>query len=153
MHSEYFEPKKLPGERPVPSILVDALAILGLLLRAELMMTKVDRIRYASRAIAAIQDVIRDFQIAHDFEDERLYYLKKMWGDIAVLLHLLRVIGTVNAIRIQPKFELMTPDKMKLELLNRVAALDEGATKWKNSILRNKGKTRADGRTGSQPNE
>ena len=59
----------------------------------------------------------------------------------------------MNAIRIQPKFELMTPDQMKLELLNRVAALDEGATKWKNSILRNKGKTRADGRTGSQPNE
>ena len=36
----------------------------------------------------------------------------------------------------------MTPDQMKLELYNRVASLDEGATKWKNSLQRNKGTTR-----------
>ena len=47
----------------------------------------------------------------------------------------------------------MTPDQMKLELFNRVASLDEGVTKWKNSLTRNKGKTRAAGRTGSQPDE
>lgn len=153
MRSEYFDPKPLPGERPVPSIKVDALKLLGLLLRAELMMTKVDRVRYASRAIAAIMDVTRDFQIAHDFEDERLHYLHKLWGDVAVFLDLMRTIGAVDAIRIQPKFETMTPDQMKLEIFNRVASLDEGVTKWKNSLTRNNGKTRAAGRTGSQPDE
>lgn len=71
MHSEYRDTKPLPGERPVPSIKIDALKLLGLLLRAELMMTDVDRRRYANRAIEAIEDVIRDFQLAHDFEDER----------------------------------------------------------------------------------
>lgn len=65
MHSEYRDPKPLPGERPVPSIKIDALKLLGLLLRAELMMTAVDRRRYANRAIEAIEDVIRDFQLAH----------------------------------------------------------------------------------------
>lgn len=120
----------------MPSIKVDASKLLDLLLRAELMMTAVDRRRYCARAIDALLDVIRDFQIAHDFEDERIYYLKKMWGDIAVLLDLMRIIAEVNAIRIQPKYEPMTPDQMKLEIFNRVAALDEGATKWKNSILR-----------------
>ena len=152
MRSEYKEFKTLPGERPVPSIKVDALKLLALLLRAELMMTAVDRRRYADRAIAAIQDVIRDFQIAHDFEDERLTYLKKMWGDITVFMDLMRIIGETNAIRVNlasPKLkrkdgepvDTMTPDQMKLELYNRVASLDEGATKWKNSIMRNKGMT------------
>ena len=155
MHSEYRDPKPLPGEKPVPSIKVDALKLLDLLLRAELMMTAVDRRRYANRAIEAIEDVIRDFQIAHDFEDERAKWLRKMWGDIAVFMDYMRIIGDRNAIRINiatPKrkkgsgeqvyYETMTPDQMKLELYNRVASLDEGATKWKNSLQRNKGTTR-----------
>lgn len=155
MHSEYRDPKPLPGEKPVPSIKVDALKLLELLLRAELMMTAVDRRRYANRAIEAIEDVIRDFQIAHDFEDERAKWLRKMWGDIAVFMDYMRIIGDRNAIRINiatPKrkkesgeqvyYETMTPDQMKLELYNRVASLDEGATKWKNSLQRNKGTTR-----------
>lgn len=150
MHSEYRDPKPLPGERQVPSIKVDALKLLGLLLRAELMMTAVDRRRYANRAIDAIEDVIRDFQLAHDFEDERLHYLKKMWADIAVFMDLMRIIGETNAIRVNlasskrkdgEPVDTMTPDQMKLELYNRVASLDEGATKWKNSIYRNKGTT------------
>ena len=148
MHSEYAEPKHLPGERPVPSIRIDAGKILELLLRAELMMNAVNRRRYADRAIAAILDVIRDFQIAYDFEDERLIWLKKMWGDIAVFLQLMRLIGKTNAICIKPTYETMTPDQMKLELYNAVAKLDEGATRWKRSILklRNKGKTHVNGR-------
>ena len=87
----------MPGEKAVPSIKVDALKLLGLLLRAELMMTAVDRRRYANRAIDAIMDVIRDFQIAHDFEDERPAYLRKLWGDVAVFIDLMRIIGETNA--------------------------------------------------------
>ncbi len=125
----------------MPSIRIDAGKLLDLLLRAEIMMTAVDRRRYCDRAINAIQDVIRDFSLAYDFEDERLYYLKKMWGDIAVFLQLMRTIGERNCIRIKPQHETMTPDQMKIELYNAVASLDEGATKWKKSVTRNKGKT------------
>lgn len=140
--SEYYEPAKLAGERAVPSIKLDADKLLGLLLRAEVMMTAVDRKRYADRAIEAIEDVIRDFSLAYDFEDERLYYLKKMWADIAVFLTLIRTIGERNCIRLRPLHETMSPDTMKLEIYNSVARLDEGATKWKKSIFyRNKGTT------------
>ena len=49
----------------------------------------------------------------------------------------------------------MTPDQMKLELLRVVSSLDEGVTKWKNSVMkpRNKGTTRATGRNGQTPEE
>lgn len=80
MKSEYREPRTLPGERAVPSIRIDAGKLLKLLLRAELMMNAVDRRRYASRAIDAIQDVIAEFALAYDFDDDRLYHLKRMWG-------------------------------------------------------------------------
>jgi hypothetical protein len=61
----------------------------------------------------------------------------------------------VNAIRIQPKYETMKPDQMKLELLRVVSSLDEGVTKWKSSVMkpRNKGTTRATGRNGQPPEE
>ena len=148
MHSEYTEPKHLPGERPVPSIRIDAGNILKLLLRAELMMNAVNRRRYADRAISAIEDVIRDFSLAYDFEEERLKWLRKMWADIAVFIQLMRIIGETNAICIKPTYETITPDQMKLELYNAVARLDEGATRWKKSImkLRNKGMTHVTGR-------
>ena len=151
MHSEFNDPKPLPGERPVPSIKVDALKLLDLLLRAEMMATAIDRKRYILRAEDAILDIIGYFQIAHDFEDERLKYLKLMWASIAKFMDLMRIIGERNVIRVnltrqldkegRPR-DVMTPDQMKIELFNYVASLDEGATKWKNSIYRNKGKTR-----------
>lgn len=147
MRSEFYDPEPLPGERPVPSIKVDARKLLALLLRAEPMMTAVDRRRYANRAISAIEDVIRDFQIAHDFKDERATWLRKMWGDIAVFMDYMEIIGDTNAIHINitsPKkrkdsiefvqYETMTPDQMKIELTRVMASLDEGATKWKKSL-------------------
>jgi len=155
MKSEFHVPKTLQKEKAEPSIRVDAGNLLGLLFRAELMMNKVDRIRYSTRAINAIQDIIAEFSLAYDFEDDRLLHLKRLWGHTAVFLQIMRTIGEQNAIRIQPKYETMTPDQMKLELLRLTSSLDEGVTKWKNSIVnqRNKGTTRADGRNGQPPEE
>lgn len=156
MKSEYHEPKTLPGERAVPSIRIDAGRLLKLLLRAELMMNAVDRRRYASRAIDVTQDVIAEFALAYDFDEDRLYHLKRMWGRIAVLLEIMRIIGETNAIRVKPQYETMTPDQMKLELFNTVARLDEGATKWKKTVLqkqRNKGKLHVAGRNEQSPDE
>jgi len=147
--SEYYEPTFVPGERPEPSIILDAERILSLLLRAEVMMTKVDRVRYASRIICEIEDVIREFSLAYDFEDDRLYHLKRMWGHVAVFLRLFRIIGDMNAIRVRTEHDPMTPDQIKLELLNAVASLDEGATKWKRSVERTI-KQQRKGTTGSE---
>lgn len=59
--SEYYEPALLPGEKEQPQIIIDAVELYDLLVRAEMMMTKVDRIRYGNRAVAQIQDVIKEF--------------------------------------------------------------------------------------------
>lgn len=147
----------------MPSILVDAERLYGLLLRAELMMNARDRVRYANRAVRLIEDIIEHFVLAYDFEEDRYEHLKKMWGRIAVFIRLMRQVGKVDAIRIQPKYESMTPDQMKLEIVTAIASLDEGATGWKKSVERaeklrrkeigNKGTTRADGRNGQTPEE
>jgi len=152
-NSKYYEPRLLPGEKHQPSIRISAGKLLGLYLRAEMMMTAVDRRRYCDRAIRAIMDIIADFQLAYDFEDERGKYLRKMWADIAVYLELARIIGERNCIRNICQHEPMTPDQMKLEIFNETARLDEGASRWKNTVTRNKGKTPAAGRKEQSPEE
>ena len=143
--SEYFEIKKAEGEVEQPQIIIDADAIYDLLLRAELMMTKVDRVRYANRAIEQILDVIREFILAYDFEDDRKVHLERMSANIAVFLRTMRIIARRNIICIPTKFDAMTPDQIKHELMEHIAKLDEGATKWRKSYL---GKQRVKGTTG-----
>ena len=126
----------MPGEKQVPSISVDADKLYRLLLRAELMMNAVNRRRYADRAIEQIQEVIKEFTLAYDFEMERYYHLKRMWGAIAVFLRTMRNIGEVNAICVQPKYETMTPDEMKVRLMEAMASLEEGAESWKRSVVK-----------------
>ena len=120
----------------MPSISVDADKLYGLLLRAELMMNAVNRRRYADRAIEQIQEVIKEFTLAYDFELERYYHLKRMWGSIAVFLRTMRNIGEANAICIQPKYETMTPDEMKVRLMEAMASLEDGAESWKRSVVK-----------------
>lgn len=134
--TEFYKPTGLPGEKPVPSISVDADELLALLLRAELMMNATDRRRYSDRAIVQIQDVIKEFTLAWDFEDDRYEHVKRMFGNIAVFLRTMRIIGKENAIRIKPKYETMTPDEMKIKLLERMASLEDGAESWKRSVVR-----------------
>lgn len=143
--SEYFEIKKVEGDVEQPQIIIDADAIYDLLLRAELMMTKVDRVRYANRAIEQILDVIREFILAYDFEDDRKVHLERMSANIAVFLRTMRIIARRNIICIPNKFDAMTPDQIKHELMEHIAKLDEGATKWRKSYL---GKQRVKGTTG-----
>lgn len=143
--SEYFEIKKVEGEVEQPQIIIDADAIYDLMLRAELMMTKVDRVRYANRAIEQILDVIREFILAYDFEDDRKVHLERMSANIAVFLRTMRIIARRNIICIPTKFDAMTPDQIKHELMEHIAKLDEGATKWRKSYL---GKQRVKGTTG-----
>lgn len=116
--------------------MIDADALLELLLRADPMMSATDRRRYNDRAIQQIQEVIAQFTLAYDFPEDRLKHLKRMWAAVTVFIHTMRVIGSVNAICIQPKYESMTPHQMKIELVNRIASLDEGAAKWKKGVLK-----------------
>ena len=134
--TQFYKPTGTPGEKQVPSISVDADKLYGLLLRAELMMNAVNRRRYADRAIEQIQEVIKEFTLAYDFELERYYHLKRMWGAIAVFLRTMRNIGEVNAICIQPKYESMTPDQMKLALMEAMASMEDGVERWRRSVVK-----------------
>lgn len=134
--TEFYKPTGLPGEKQVPSISVDADKLYGLLLRAELMMNAVNRRRYADRAIEQIQEVIKEFTLAYDFDLDRYDHLKRMWGAIAVFLRTMRDIGKANAICIQPKYETMTPDEMKIQLMESMASLEDGAESWKRSVVK-----------------
>ena len=111
--SEYNECKTLPGESEQPQIILDAEAIYGLLIRAEVMMSKVDRVRYANRAIEQILDVIREFILAYDFEDDREMHLKRMCANVAVFLRTMRIIAERNVICIMPRYDTATPDMLK----------------------------------------
>lgn len=143
--SEYFELKAVAGEREQPQIIIDAEALYGLLILAEMMMTKVDRVRYANRAIEQILDVIREFMLAYDFEDDREIHLKRMCANTAVFIRTMRIIAARNVICIPAKYEPMTPDQIKHEMMEHLAKLDEGITKWRKSFMK---KQRVKGTTG-----
>ena len=136
--SVYYEPLKILGEKEQPQIIVDAMAIYDLLVRAEMMMTKVNRVRYCNRAIEQIQDVIKEFYLSYDFEDDKRTHLERMTANIAVFLITMRIIADRNVICVSPNplNEYMTPDQVKHELMEHIARLDEGATKWRNSYIK-----------------
>lgn len=136
--SEYYEPVTIPGERAQPQIIIDAEKLYGLLLRAEMMMSKVDRIRYGNRAIDQILDVIKEFTLAYDFEDDREIHLKRMCANVAVFLRTMRIIGERNVICVKSVFDTARPDTLKLEIMEHLARLDEGVTRWKNSIIKSR---------------
>lgn len=99
--SEYYEPALLPGEKEQPQIIIDAVELYDLLVRAEMMMTKVDRIRYGNRAVAQIQDVIKEFMLAYDFEEDRRIHLKRLCANMAVFMWTVRLIGGRNIISVR----------------------------------------------------
>lgn len=104
------------------------------------MMSKVDRIRYCNRAIDQILDVIKEFALAYDFEEDREIHLKRMCANVAVFLMTMRKIGERNIIRVKNPLDTKTPDSIKLQLLEHIGKLDEGTTRWKNSIIKSRNK-------------
>ena len=132
--TEYFESHALPREEERPDIGIEAEKLYGLLLRADPMMNATDRRRYNDGAIILIREVIGAFVLAYDFPEERMKYLKILWAKIAVFIRHMRCIGETDAIRIQPKYETMTPDQMKLALMHHMARMEEGAARWKRSL-------------------
>lgn len=133
--SEYYEPKKLPGERPYPQILNDAEELYGLLLTAETMMTKVDKIRYNNRAVDQILDVIKEFVLAYDFEDDREIHLKRMCASVAVFVRAMRFVNARFFFHVFGPLATERPGTVKMKIMEHLGKLDEGATRWKNSII------------------
>ena len=127
--SEYYEPALLPGEKEQPQIIIDAVELYDLLVRAEMMMTKVDRIRYGNRAVAQIQDVIKEFMLAYDFEEDRRIHLKRLCANMAVFMWTVRLIGGRNIINVRDARSCETPDQIKVRIMESPARLDEGVAR------------------------
>ena len=127
--SEYYEPALLPGEKEQPQIIIDAVEPYDLLVRAEMMMTKVDRIRYGNRAVTQIQDVIKEFMLAYDFEEDRRIHLKRLCANMAVFMWTVRLIGGRNIINVRDARSGETPDQIKVRIMESPARLDEGVAR------------------------
>ena len=127
--SEYYEPALLPGEKEQPQIIIDAVELYDLLVRAEMMMTKVDRIRYGNRAVAQIQDVIKEFMLAYDFEEDRRIHMKRLCANMAVFMWTVRLIGGRNIINVMDDRSGETPDQIKVRIMESPARLDEGVAR------------------------
>ena len=127
--SEYYEPALLPGEKEQPQIIIDAVELYDLLVRAEMMMTKVDRIRYWNRAVTQIQDVIKEFMLAYDFEEDRRIHLKRLCANMAVFMWTVRLIGGRNIINVRDARSGETPDQIKVRIMESPARLDDGVAR------------------------
>lgn len=123
-------------------IYVDLYNLRKLLKRAQYVMTKADRIIYGTPALKECADTLADFVMAYDFAEERIRYIHKMCADFEVLKTDLRIIAEDNILKCpDPQNAGMRPEAFKLLIFDLVARIDEGMTKWRNSL---KGKSAAD---------
>lgn len=83
--SEQFRYTPLEGERDQPQISVDAEALYDLLIRAETMVSKVDRIRYIHRAEDQILDVIAEYRLAYPSQIE--HFLASINSFLGMMKH------------------------------------------------------------------
>lgn len=98
-------------------------------------MSKGDQVDYYVPAFHLAGDVIEAFCLAHDFEDERDYYFRKMYAKFELLKIDLRDIVNGGHIRnVHPQIPGLKPETLHLQIFDRIAMVDEGITKWKNSL-------------------
>ena len=123
-------------------IYVDLNEMRKLLKRAQYVMTKADRIIYGTPVLEKNGEVLADFVLAYDFPDERDKNIRKMCADFEVLKLDLRIIAEDNVLKCpDPQNAQMRPDTFKILIFDLLGRVDEGITKWRNSL---KGKTAAD---------
>lgn len=117
------------------SIYLDVQQIRKLLRVAKPMMTKGDQIDYFVPAFQLAGEVLKSFCLAHDFEDEKDKYFRKMYAEFELLKVELREIVNDGHIRVaHPVFKGLQPETICLQLFDRVAMADEGISKWKNKL-------------------
>lgn len=127
-------------------IYIDFKKLRRILQRAQVCMTKSDRIIYGTPMLAQCAKALGDFVMAYDFEDERTYYIKKMIADFTVLrvdIETVNECGIIRAVsetrRSTPPERTMLvvekPDILRRELSELVAKIDQGIQRYKNSVI------------------
>ena len=120
-------------------IYVDGFELRKLLKSAQFCMGKAHRIIYGTPLLEENAAFLRDFVFAYDFKEDRDYYIKKMCADFEVLKLDLRIVCDENILRSPDPANLqVSVDEMKLKIVEYVARIDEGITKWRNSTIKGK---------------
>lgn len=113
------------GSNVKMQILVDAKKLLSYLLPALQRMPKIERIEGAGQEMKkASFAIISDFTVAYFCQEYRTHYLRKLFGDYALL---------------QVSFEIalsqgIIEEKFKLPIAECMEKIDNGIRKWYNSI-------------------
>lgn len=110
--------------------------------KMQFMMTKANQQIYGRPAIEYCNNVITDFVLAYEFQEERTYYYKKLIADFAVLRIELEGINHEQILRGKKNEDSgdcempKTTDKMYLRIFEIAGQIDEGITKWRSTALR-----------------
>ena len=119
------------------SIYIDAYELHKLLKKAQFMMTKADRIIYGTPVLQQNEKFLSTFVMAYDFPSKRKEYIEEMCACFEVLKINLRIIAEDNVIKSTNADNVnIKPDTIKIQIFQLIGRLDEGVTKWRNSVFK-----------------
>ena len=122
--NEHQKPRGNKARNDRDSILADVKNLLYILHPAIQRMPKIERIEGAPVEMkTALQNIIRHFSIAKEYQEVRQDHIREMFGEFGVLL---------------ANFELcikqgLLTDKDKLRIAEQLERIEEGIKKWRNS--------------------
>lgn len=122
--NEHKKPRGNKARNDRDSILADVKNLLYILHPAIQRMPKIERIEGAPVEMkTALQNIIRHFSIAKEYQEVRQDHIREMFGEFGVLL---------------ANFELcikqgLLTDKDKLRIAEQLERIEEGIKKWRNS--------------------
>ena len=122
--NEHKKPRGNKAKNDKDSILADAKNLLYILHPAIQRMPKIERIEGAPVEMKrAVQNIIRHFSIAKEYQEVRQEHIREMFGEFGILL---------------ANFELciaqgLLTDSDKLRIAVQLERIEEGVRKWRNA--------------------
>lgn len=132
-------------------IYIDCKKLRRVLQRAQICMTKADRIIYGTPVLKLCGDILSDFIVAYDFEDERPYYIKKFLAEFYVLkvdIETINECGIIKETKDSSGEQLYTkegkklvvmgeesPKNLRREMTELIARIDIGMYRWRSSLV------------------
>ena len=93
-------------------------------------MTHKDRVIIAEKALKDLDQVISSFVMGYEFQEERMYYIKKMSAHFEVLKMDLRIMAEENVFK-GKKNKTGEYVLVEREIFELVARIDDGIGKWR----------------------
>lgn len=131
------------------SVFVDCKKLRRVLQKAQLCMTKADRIIYGTPALQRVGEILGCFILAYDFPEERSYYIRKFLAIFYVLkidietmnecgiiketkdTHRKKSLELTDSGNIVESYSGEKPRTLQREMTELVARIDEGMERWR----------------------